>query len=244
MRHCSVPNHWTIIFKIRQTKNIWYLLLCRTHETWDWLSFLWLLNSHEETRTGTKLTSIHRYPIYTSTAAVTSHSTNPVVVSQQSNFECQIESINFSLRTFLIRLPTAISPSPYLRLAPSIVPFQFARMQLARNCTAQRLLCVWWANISIEVDGMRIVVQRQAAVATSSADGSCNKNNIGIKFHKLYQERILNEVFFRFHLPLVSRRGEFLLWIDLLLAFSLVSFTDCHRTYSYMWTAHAECCNM
>lgn len=35
-------------------------------------------------------------------------------------------------------------------------------IQLAWNCTAQRLWCVWWwwTNISVGVDGMRIVMQR------------------------------------------------------------------------------------
>lgn len=203
-RHCSVPNHWTIIFKIRQTKNTRYLLLCRTHGTGCHFYGFFI---HTKKKLGMASdwrpsTDIYLQPSHLILRISLLYRNNPILNARSS-------LLIFHYVTFLIRLPTAINPSLCICIFVSLhLSSRFnLPMQLAWNCTAQRLLCVWWANISIEVDGMRIVVQRQAAVATSAADGSCNKNNIGIKFHKLHQEWILNKVFF-FIFICLSYRAE------------------------------------
>lgn len=160
---CSVPNHWTIIFKIRQTKK--HLIpTCmqsgRRHGT-ACHSYGFFIRTKRQKKKKIKLapdwrpsTDIHT-TIYHHYSRHISFYEFRCCIATQSNFECQIESINFSLRTFfLIRLPTAaINPSlaPYIYVSLHLSFRVTLPIRLAWNCTAQRLLwCMMSQYISIE----------------------------------------------------------------------------------------------
>lgn len=180
---CSVPNHWTIIFKIRQTKK--HLIpTCmqsgRRHGTaCHSYGFFIRTKRQKKKKSNWHQTDVHPpiyIRLYTTTTAVTSHSTNFVVVSQHNPISNARSSllifhyVHFFWSAYLqppsIPHSLRISTSRFIYRSVSRCPYDW--LEIAR---LNDYYGVWWANI---YPSNR---RRHAYCGAAAASSSSNEND-------------------------------------------------------------------